>query len=86
MQKYYDQPLTHDVFDSFVGEFTGIVAAGSTVITSINTQFLIPDAGIGTVGNLIRCKKAGVIGINADSTAGLLVLVRHQDLLHVEQT
>ena len=70
--KYYDQPVTHDVFDSFVGEFTGIVAAGSTVITSINTQFLVPEAGIGTVGNLIRCKKAGVIGITADSTAGIV--------------
>ena len=70
--KYYDQPLTHDVFDSFVGEFTGIVEAGSTVITSIEKSFLIPEAGIGTVGNLIQCKKAGVIGITADSTAKIV--------------
>lgn len=70
--KYYDQPLTHDVFDSFVGEFTGIIGAGSTVITSINTQFLIPQAGIGTVGNLVQCKKAGVIGITAESTAKIV--------------
>ena len=70
--KFFDQPLTHDVFDAFVGDFTGIVGAGSTVITSINSQFFIPDAGIGTVGNFIRCKKAGVIGINADSTATIV--------------
>ena len=70
--KYYDQPLTHDVFDSFVGEFTGIVEAGSTVITSIEKSFLIPEAGIGTVGNLIQCKKAGVIGVTADSTAKIV--------------
>ena len=70
--KYYDQPLTHDVFDSFVGEFTGIVGAGSTVITSIEKSFLIPEAGIGTVGNLIQCKKAGVIGVTADSTAKIV--------------
>ena len=70
--KYYDQPLTHDVFDSFVGEFTGIVAAGSTVITSINTQYYIPGAGIGTVGNLIRCKKAGVIGLTINDTAEIV--------------
>ena len=55
-----------------MGDFTGIVAAGSTVITSINSQFFIPDAGIGTAGNFIRCKKAGVIGVNADSTATIV--------------
>ena len=70
--KFFDQPLTHDVFDSFVGDFTGIVGAGSTVITSINSQFFIPGAGIGTAGNFIRCKKAGVIGLNADSTATIV--------------
>ena len=70
--KYYDQPLTHDVFDSFVGEFTGIVAAGSTVITSINTANYIVSAGIGTVGNLIRCKKAGVIGLTINDTAKIV--------------
>ena len=70
--KYYDQPLTHDVFDSFVGEFTGIVGAGSTVITSIQKSFLVPEAGIGTVGNLVQCKKAGVIGVTAESTAKIV--------------
>ena len=70
--KYYDQPLTRDVFDSFVGEFTGIVGAGSTVITSINLGYNTPSAGIGTIGNLIQCKKAGVIGIAADATAEIV--------------
>ena len=70
--KYYDQPLTRDVFDSFVGEFTGTVSAGSTQIASINTDFIIEDTRIGKVGNLIKCNKSGVIGVGVDATVTIV--------------
>lgn len=57
--KYYDEPYTADVIDSFVAGFIGTVGAGSTILTVMSP---VENGAISAakVGQLVVCDKTGL--------------------------
>lgn len=57
--KYYDQPYTADVIDSFVAGFIGTVGAGSTIL---NVMSPVANGTVSSVkaGQLVVCDKSGL--------------------------
>lgn len=71
--KYYDEPLTRDVFDTFVSSFIGVVGSGSSIITVVeNNNYDVPEAQNAKIGDVIVANKTGVIGILPDSSATII--------------
>ena len=58
--KYYDEPVTEDIGDTFVTSFTGIIEFGSDQLTALSVVGSSSTIGINT-GQLVISSKSGVL-------------------------
>ena len=68
--RYYDQPYTEDVLDSFVAGFIGTVGVASSIVTAM-VSVDSASLGIVTTGQLLLCKKTGVFPTDANEIVGI---------------
>ena len=68
--RYYDEPYTEDVVDSFVAGFIGTVGAASTIVTAL-VSVDSASLGIVTTGQLLICKKDGVFTAPSNEIVGI---------------
>lgn len=68
--KYYDEPYTEDVLDSFVTGFIGTVGTASTVVTALVSADSKSMRNV-KVGQLLICTKSGVFVSSSNEIVGI---------------
>lgn len=68
--RYYDEPYTQDVVDSFVAGFIGTVGIGKTTVTAM-VSVDSASLGIVTTGQLLICEKNGIFTVDNNEIVGI---------------
>ncbi|WJZ48260.1 hypothetical protein [Synechococcus phage DSL-LC02] len=68
--RFYDEPYTEDVTNSFVAGFIGTVGTGSTIVTAL-TSYDGKSLSSIKVGQLLICKKNGVFNTENNEIVGI---------------
>lgn len=67
--KYYNEPYTKDIGDTFVASFPGKIGIGKTTLTALTTEF--QNVSNIKLGNIIVCNKSGVFPTGFTTIVGI---------------
>lgn len=76
--KYYEEPYSKDIADTFVKSFQGTISAGSTIVTILEPQSSAPTLGINTGQNLV-CSKSSVFSTGFNEIVAIGTTVANID-------
>jgi len=67
--KYYDEPYTKDLGDTFVASFPGKIGVGKTTLTALTIA--LDDLSDIKLGNIVVCNKSGVFPAGVTTIVGI---------------